>query len=670
MPSNTVIELSTGRLNMSVQTSLSAGDTLSIRTNFDSASASAPSLDLSVSRLPSAELSPLEPHGNFRKRASTFKPSRKTKKRAKTSYGDNPDAITSDFSDTEVSESDEVFYAARSSEDPRRPVRIIRRVLNNLPIVPPPPAPPARLIPATLAPQFHRAYTEIMNGLNFFPQSSLTLESGSLALPVQQAPRKKKKKGKKPPQTRSARNAFDVVLSGGRWLVRAQNPYRDFDAITMYGPEALWGSINGEPAEDVNQLPAVERESRLQAIKDFRALMDHLSSLMPVIKQMFLDSALDKDPWDALWNVIETAAKDARYADTNKVKNKPSYMVPDPSKHVIFPPLLDERSKSDRDLSHPMLRYLLMPNKDRCEFPPLTYAPPQAGAEQEMTPPLSILALIREGKYRLRHKDFPSAFYEEGVYDPSKFEVGLFRGHLIVRNLRAIWTGDNSAILGPTHKGLPKVCAARLHNVFEVTPPMVAYAGGQGRVSLSKGDWGEEATADYDPIKFFNRILKKDWADETLAWLTQQVFGTHTAENNDAGDHEESDDEIERQMDARARSDSVDHHPDRLPPSLITIGSYSADYTLLSTTFRQQLNTHAHARRLTTFHRPIDLLLAHHAHFSCLISPSGTTLTYSNDTHALCITHVIYLHFTLCIVSSLYRTHLHYRHRILYSPLT
>ena len=52
--------------------------------------------------------------------------------------------------------------------------------------------------------------------------------------------------------------------------------------------------------------------------------------------------------------------------------------------------------------------------------------------------------------------------------------------------------------------------------------------GSQGRVMLSKGDWGEEATADYDSIKFFNRILKvfahpsyKDWADETLAWLTQ-----------------------------------------------------------------------------------------------------------------------------------------------------
>ena len=36
------------------------------------------------------------------------------------------------------------------------------------------------------------------------------------------------------------------------------------------------------------------------------------------------------------------------------------------------------------------------------------------------------------------------------------------------------------------------------------------------------------------------------------------MFGTHAAENNDAGDHEESDDEIERQMDARALSDNLD----------------------------------------------------------------------------------------------------------------
>ncbi|KAJ7227162.1 hypothetical protein GGX14DRAFT_555745 [Mycena pura] len=131
MPSNMAIELNAGRVNMSVKTSLSPGDTLSIQANV--ASASAPSFQLTL--LPPDLLSPLNQQPNSRKRTSSFKRPRKTTKRAKTSNGSNPDGVTSDFSDTEVSESDEVFFAARSLQDPSRPVRIIRRVVNNLPII-------------------------------------------------------------------------------------------------------------------------------------------------------------------------------------------------------------------------------------------------------------------------------------------------------------------------------------------------------------------------------------------------------------------------------------------------------------------------------------------------------------------------------------------------------
>ncbi|KAJ7220809.1 hypothetical protein GGX14DRAFT_389201 [Mycena pura] len=126
MPSNTAIELNVGNI-----TSLSPGDTFSIKTDFTSASA--PSVQLSF--LPPAALSPSAQERTSHKRTSKIKRPRKVTKRAKTSTGGNPDAITSDFSETEVSESDELFYATRSVEDPSRPVRIIRRVVHDLPII-------------------------------------------------------------------------------------------------------------------------------------------------------------------------------------------------------------------------------------------------------------------------------------------------------------------------------------------------------------------------------------------------------------------------------------------------------------------------------------------------------------------------------------------------------
>ena len=117
--------------NMSIQTSLSPGNTLAIQTN----SATPSSLSLELSLLRPAALSPSTQERTSHKRTSKIKRPRKVAKRAKTSTGGNPDGITSDFSETEVSESDELFYATRSVEDPSRPVRIIRRLVHDLPII-------------------------------------------------------------------------------------------------------------------------------------------------------------------------------------------------------------------------------------------------------------------------------------------------------------------------------------------------------------------------------------------------------------------------------------------------------------------------------------------------------------------------------------------------------
>ncbi|KAJ7212665.1 hypothetical protein GGX14DRAFT_555313 [Mycena pura] len=129
MASNTDIELNVGNIRMSIHTSLSPGDTLSIQTNL--ASPSAPSVKLSL--LPPVS-TPMHQERVARKRTAVKRP-RKITKRVKTSNSANPDAVTTDVSETEDSETDEVFYAARSSEDPSRPVRILRRVVHNLPII-------------------------------------------------------------------------------------------------------------------------------------------------------------------------------------------------------------------------------------------------------------------------------------------------------------------------------------------------------------------------------------------------------------------------------------------------------------------------------------------------------------------------------------------------------
>ena len=91
--------------------------------------------------------------------------------------------------------------------------------------------------------------------------------------------------------------------------------------------------------------------------------------------------------------------------------------------------------------------------------------------------------LVEDGTVQITDEDFPSFLYEiETAYDEENEDIGLFRGFLLVRVYRHIFTGPSSA-MNPTAK--VNKSKARKFRLAEVTERTIAYACVQVRECVS-----------------------------------------------------------------------------------------------------------------------------------------------------------------------------------------
>jgi len=91
--------------------------------------------------------------------------------------------------------------------------------------------------------------------------------------------------------------------------------------------------------------------------------------------------------------------------------------------------------------------------------------------------------LVEDGTVQITDEDFPSFLYEiETAYDEENENIGLFRGFLLVRVYRHIFTNPSSA-MNPTAK--VNKSKARKFRLTEVTGRTIAYACVQVRECVS-----------------------------------------------------------------------------------------------------------------------------------------------------------------------------------------
>ncbi|KAJ7113508.1 hypothetical protein C8R44DRAFT_881815 [Mycena epipterygia] len=335
------------------------------------------------------------------------------------------------------------------------------------------------------------------------------------------------------------------LVAIGKYFVRAVHPFMDVNEPMLYGPEHHWSTPTTAAPSNVVVIPAAELARQKLCITAFDKMFALAPDLLEAVKQLFLEIQSNPERWNALVKMLQKAATSARTSDTGGLKHCLDYVVPDPTKHVLMPPIPKAESKSDRGLTHAMLRYFLLPWKDRLQLPPLIMptadgrgsaepvVPEPVGRDStEPTAPVArnaLLELIVANRLKLTADDFPSFFYAEGSFDPDDLDKGLLRGEFMLRVFRHIWTAPKSALFGLSDGRLPSICNARLHGATVAVPEMIGYTGVQARTMLCTAEWkSRDGPFDYEAL--FTSIVnlfedaEDPWAKETLAWYQKMVF--------------------------------------------------------------------------------------------------------------------------------------------------
>ncbi|KAF7288470.1 hypothetical protein HMN09_01389100 [Mycena chlorophos] len=179
------------------------------------------------------------------------------------------------------------------------------------------------------------------------------------------------------------REPFDRVMSMGRAQFRIGNPHGCMALVCHYGAYKLHGPPRGQETVADDSLRASDRAEYELC---YKLMLDLYPDLQPLIKQLYLDSVADPQPWQKLteqWGKVATAA---RTDDTHNLLKETAKLVVPTVQHILFP-VLSTDSKSDRGNSHRTLRLELMGCKDRALMPPVAYiCPDPQNPAQILTP--------------------------------------------------------------------------------------------------------------------------------------------------------------------------------------------------------------------------------------------------------------------------------------------
>ncbi|KAJ7210846.1 hypothetical protein GGX14DRAFT_565442 [Mycena pura] len=355
------------------------------------------------------------------------------------------------------------------------------------------------------------------------------------------------------------RDTFDHFMGAAKFFIRAGDTFPDFRRTLEYGSLDTWGTEEA----GATTLNSSERAKCAHHASVFKKVLKVLPpDAQAVLRHLYLNSIDCPAPWKALRQKLNKSGKDAREHDTNKLKHKLAYLVPNPTTDIIIPVLTDAAPKNARWLAHPMIRYYVLPPRYSTKLPPLVYGQnPNLIPDDELSPEAkAILDRIASGTLKTHAKDMFTCLYADGSYDPEHYQVGLFRGHALVRVLIHVWLGPGQVLALPGDEDIPKGCNADIFDVSEVTEEMAAYAVCQLRTMIGRADCAQEK--DYKLSDLYKNVLaafKDDsdvtisptWAQDTLDWLTERVFNGRGRPANNEDDGYDSVDEIAEQ---RARN--------------------------------------------------------------------------------------------------------------------
>ncbi|KAG1734395.1 uncharacterized protein EDB91DRAFT_1084055 [Suillus paluster] len=195
-----------------------------------------------------------------------------------------------------------------------------------------------------------------------------------------------------------------------------------------------------------------------------------------------------------------------RSEDTSRLKScMGSYAAPNPDKELIHPPITDDsKSCAQMGFNHAQLGKLMKNKFDSASLKVTTALWP---------------AFLYPGN--TAGEDF----------DPEDIIEGLFRGYLLERVTKLIFTSPSSALKASVSSGTC-ACNAKLHGMKEVRAEHIAYVAVQARFAISSLEKWKDHDGLFYYTDFYTRIVNliwgrkdKGWVNSLLGHYNEKLFG-------------------------------------------------------------------------------------------------------------------------------------------------
>ncbi|KAI5980896.1 hypothetical protein EDD15DRAFT_2380723 [Pisolithus albus] len=225
---------------------------------------------------------------------------------------------------------------------------------------------------------------------------------------------------------------------------------------------------------------------------------------------------MDAPEFDKVANKLTKGMSDQRSMDLGSVKHAGLAYIPLKmnTTFTLDPPLSKGEDKSDRGFNHPQIARLLCPRKKLHLFDE-----DEAGT----------MIALQTGAIPVTVYNWPSFFYEDGVYDPQNRLCGLFRGHIAWRFYVHLFIGPSAAAKGVVTSNTAKRAKNRAWSLTEVTPHIIAYVHVIAYFTLTAEQKWTNATGNIDLAEMAWTIVdmfedRDEWTRQTLEWWNTRAF--------------------------------------------------------------------------------------------------------------------------------------------------
>ncbi|KAG1880031.1 hypothetical protein F4604DRAFT_1679163 [Suillus subluteus] len=178
---------------------------------------------------------------------------------------------------------------------------------------------------------------------------------------------------------------------------------------------------------------------------------------------------------------------------------------------TLDPPIPEVEDKSMRGITHPQLARWFCPRNKLDVF--------------DRNPDDKIVT--DSGKLKMTAMNWPTGFYEDGVYDSQDKTKGLFRNHVVARFYTHLYIGPSAAMAESTTSKASKVARNRAFGLTSVTKNIIAivhiinWTNEIGTMNLEELFWAIIDILDDD---------EDPWVKDTMAWWNARVAsGAHKA---------------------------------------------------------------------------------------------------------------------------------------------